>query len=43
VRPGDPITFGLVSGVLMGVALLASYAPAWRASRIDPIGALRED
>jgi ABC-type antimicrobial peptide transport system permease subunit len=43
VRSGDPITFGLVSGVLIGVALLASSVPAWRASRIDSIGALRVD
>ncbi|HSC26631.1 MAG TPA: FtsX-like permease family protein, partial [Vicinamibacterales bacterium] len=43
VRPGDPITFAAVSCALIGVALLASYLPAWRASRIDPVGALRAE
>ncbi len=43
VRPGDPLTFAVVSIVLIGVALLASYVPARRASRIDPIVALRQD
>jgi ABC-type antimicrobial peptide transport system permease subunit len=41
VGPGDPLTFAFASAVLIGVALLASCVPAWRASRIDPIGALR--
>ena len=43
VRPGDPVTLAGVSAVLITVALLASYIPAWRASRIDPMGALRDD
>ena len=37
----DPLTFGLVIIVLGGVALIASYLPARRASRIAPIEALR--
>jgi predicted permease len=41
VRPLDPATIGLVSGVLGAVALLAAWAPAYRASRVDPIEALR--
>ena len=36
VRPTDPAVYAAVSFVLIGVALLASYLPARRASRIDP-------
>jgi ABC-type antimicrobial peptide transport system permease subunit len=32
----DPLTFGLVTGVVVLVALVASYAPARRAARLDP-------
>jgi putative ABC transport system permease protein len=37
----DPVTFASVVGVLAAVALLASYLPARRASRIPPVDALR--
>ncbi|MEN6337035.1 MAG: ABC transporter permease [Phycisphaerales bacterium] len=37
----DPLTFVCVSAVLVGVASLASYLPARRAARIDPMAALR--
>jgi predicted permease len=42
VRPTDPLTFGVVAMVLISAALLASYLPARRATRIDPMAALRQ-
>ncbi len=43
VSPGDPSTYAMVSLGLMAVALLASFIPAHRAARLDPMTALRTE
>lgn len=40
-KPLDPFVFAAVAGVLLLVAALACVIPAWRASRLDPVQALR--
>ncbi|MBZ5559764.1 MAG: ABC transporter permease [Acidobacteriia bacterium] len=43
VQPSDPLTFAIVTVVLMAAAMIASYLPARRAARVDPMTALRTE
>ena len=43
VSPMDPVTFATISGLLLAVAVLASYIPARRAARIAPMQVLRDE
>jgi putative ABC transport system permease protein len=43
VSPRDPLTFASVIGVIVVVGVAASLTPAWRASRVEPVVALRMD
>ena len=43
VQAVDPITYAAVTGLLAAVALLATFAPARRASKVDPMEVLREE
>jgi putative ABC transport system permease protein len=43
IKPTDPITFGVLTAVLVSVALLACLIPAQRASRVDPLVALHHE
>jgi ABC-type antimicrobial peptide transport system permease subunit len=41
--PNDPLTFAAVTALLAGVAFVASWLPALRASRLDPARTLQAD
>jgi putative ABC transport system permease protein len=43
LEPGDPLTIGFAIALPGAVGLLASYLPARRAARQDPMNALREE
>jgi ABC-type antimicrobial peptide transport system permease subunit len=43
VSPNDPVVVGVAAGVLVLVGASSSYLPALRASRIDPLTALRQE
>jgi ABC-type lipoprotein release transport system permease subunit len=43
VKALDPLTYAAVAGMLIAAAALASYVPARRATRIDPLEALRAE
>jgi len=43
VGPGDPLTLSAVSLLVTGIGLIACYTPAHRATRVDPMLALRCD
>ncbi len=43
MKPNDPIALAAAAGALLGASVLAGFGPAWRASRIDPWTALRDE
>jgi len=40
-KPGDPVAFAAALTILLGAALIAGYLPARRASKMDPLAAIR--
>ena len=43
VQPADPLVLAIAAAIIVCAALIASVAPAVRASRVDPVTALRQD
>jgi ABC-type antimicrobial peptide transport system permease subunit len=43
MKANDPLALSAAIGILLAAAIAAGYAPAWRASRIDPAVALRNE
>jgi len=43
VRPTDPVTYGAITLVFIAIAAIATLVPAWRATRVDPVVALRQE
>ncbi|HXI96373.1 MAG TPA: hypothetical protein VNG04_09610, partial [Candidatus Acidoferrum sp.] len=41
--PRDPLVFGTVAALLLGIAALASFVPSRRAASVDPVVALRTE
>jgi putative ABC transport system permease protein len=41
IKASDPVTYGVVATLLLGVALFVCWVPAWRATRVTPLKALR--